>query len=146
MSDHSNHTPRSHRRNTHIKQKTNSLTSFEGGTCSWLQFRDTFGALIVNRTTVSNVQKFNYIIVSLTKVAKDLINNLQITNQNFFAWQLVTQRYNNKRLIAMMHAKHLCQMPQIRKGDALSLRHLINHVPSLMNSLQTLSLNVPVQT
>jgi len=41
----------------------------------------------------------------------------------------------------MMHAKHLCQMPQVRKGDASSLRQLINHVSSNMNAL----LNVPVQ-
>ena len=45
----------------------------------------------------------------------------------------------------MMHAKHLCQMPQVRKGDASSLRQLINHVSSHMNTLQALSLNVPVQ-
>jgi len=75
-----------------------------------------------------------------------LIRNLQITNENFLvAWQLVTQRYNNKRIIAMLHAKHLCQMPQVRKGDASSLRQLINYVSSLMNALQALSLNVPVQ-
>jgi len=57
----------------------------------------------------------------------------------------VTQRYNNKRLIAMMHAKHLCQMPQVIKGDASSLRQLIYHVSSHMTALQALSLNVPVQ-
>jgi len=45
----------------------------------------------------------------------------------------------------MMHAKHLCQMPQVRKGDASSLRQLINHVSSHMNVLQALLLNVPVQ-
>jgi len=45
----------------------------------------------------------------------------------------------------MMHAKHLCQMSQVRKGDASSLRQLINHVSSHMNALQALSLNVPVQ-
>jgi diphosphomevalonate decarboxylase len=75
-----------------------------------------------------------------------LISNLQITNENFLvAWQLVTQRYNNKRLIAMMHAKHLCQMPQVKKGDASSLRQLINRVSRHMNALQALSLNVFVQ-
>jgi len=63
----------------------------------------------------------------------------------FVAWQLVTQRYNNTRLIAMMHAKHQCQMPQVKKGDATSLRQLINHVSSHMNALQALTLNVPTQ-
>jgi hypothetical protein len=87
---------------------------------------DTFEALIVNNATLSNVQKFHYLIASLKNEARDLLRNLQINNDNFMvAWQLVTQRYNNKRLIAMMHAKHLCQMPQVKKGDASSLRQLI---------------------
>ena len=75
-----------------------------------------------------------------------MISNLQITNENFFvAWQLVTQRYSNTKLIAMMHAKHLCQMTQVKKGDASSLRQLLNHVSSHMNVLQALTLNVATQ-
>ena len=45
----------------------------------------------------------------------------------------------------MMHAKRLCQMPPVQKGNASSLRQLINHVSSHMNTLQALSLNVPFQ-
>jgi len=36
-------------------------------------------------------------------------------------------------------------MPQVRKGDASSLRKLINHVSIHINALQHLSLNVSVQ-
>jgi diphosphomevalonate decarboxylase len=100
----------------------------------------------VNNTTLSNVQKFHYLIASLNNEAKDLIANLHVTNENFLvAWQLVIQRYNNNRLIAMMLAKYLCQMPQVKKGDASALRHLINHVSSHMNALKALSLNVTFQ-
>ena len=131
----------SHASSVNIKLPVIALPVFNGETCSWLHFRDTFEALIVNNTTLSNVQKFHYLIASLKDEAKDLIYNLPITHYNFlFAWQLVTQRYNNKRLIAMMHAKHLCQMPQVRKGDESSLRQLINHVSSHMNALQALTL------
>jgi len=122
------------------------LPTFESDTCSWLHYRDTFEALIINSTALSNVQKFHYLIASLKNEAKDLIGTFQITNKNFLvAWQLVTQRYKNKRLIATMHAKHLCQMPKVRKGDASSLRQLIYHVSSHMNALQALSSNVPAQ-
>ena len=125
---------------------TIALPTFDGDTCSWLQYRDTFEALIVNNIALSNVQKFHYLIASLKFEAKDLISNLQITHENFIvAWQLVTQRYNNKQLIAMMHARHLCQMPHVKKGDASSLRKLINHVSSHMNALQALQLNVSEQ-
>jgi hypothetical protein len=59
---------------------------------------DTLEALIVNNATITNVKKSHYVIASLKKEAKDLVSNLQITNENFaVAWQLVTQRYNNKR-------------------------------------------------
>jgi hypothetical protein len=39
----------------------------------------------------------------------------------------------------------VCQMPPVQKGNASSLRQLINHVSSHMNALQALSLNVPFQ-
>ena len=45
----------------------------------------------------------------------------------------------------MMHANLLCQMSPVQKGNAYSLRHLINHVSSHVNALQALSLNVPIQ-
>jgi len=93
---------------SHIKLPTIALPTFEGNTCSWLHFRDTFEALIVNNPVLSNVQKFHYLIASLKNEAKDLISNLQITYENFLAaWKLFTQRYNNKQLIAMMQGKHL---------------------------------------
>jgi diphosphomevalonate decarboxylase len=110
------------------------------------EYRDTLEALIVNNTTLTNVQKFHYLTASLKNEAKDIIANLQVTNENFLvAWQLVTQRYNNKGLIAMTHAKYLCQMPQVKKGDASTQRHLINHESSHMNALKALSLNMTFQ-
>jgi hypothetical protein len=45
----------------------------------------------------------------------------------------------------MMQAKNLCQIPHVKKGDATSLRRVINHVSSHINVLQPLSLNVTVQ-
>ena len=98
-------------------------------------------ALIVNYSTLPDVQKFHYLIASLKNEAKDLISNLQITNENFFvAWQLVTERYNNT-----INCHDACQAfmlnAQVKKGDASSLRQLINHVSSHMNAFQALSLN-----
>jgi len=116
LSGNSNNTPRSYC-SAHIRLPNIALPTFEGNTCSWLHFRDTFEALIVNNPALSNVRKFHYLIVSLKNEAKDLISNFQITNVNFLvAWQLVTQRYNNKQLIAMMHTKHFCHFPQVKKG------------------------------
>jgi len=107
LSGNTNNSLRSHVSNAHIKLPTIALPTFEGDTCTWLKYRYTFEALFVNNTALPNVQKFHYLIASLKNEAKDLLSNLQITNENFlFAWQLVTQRYHNKQLIGMMQAKN----------------------------------------
>jgi len=73
-----------------IKLETIALPTFKGDTCSWLQYGDTFEALLVKNIALSNVQKFHYLIASLKNEAKDMISNLQITNEKFLvAWQLV---------------------------------------------------------
>jgi len=87
LSGHSNQSPRSHVSSTHIKLPVIALPTFDSSTCNWLHYRDTFEALIVNNKRLSNVQKFHYLIASLQNEAKDLISNLQITNEKFLvAW------------------------------------------------------------
>jgi hypothetical protein len=77
LSGHSNTSPSSHASSSHIKLPVIALPTLEGDTCSWLHFRDTFEALIVNNTTLSSVQKFHYLTASLKNEAKDLISNLR---------------------------------------------------------------------
>jgi len=45
----------------------------------------------------------------------------------------------------MMRANYLCQIPQVRKGDASLWREIFNNVSRNMNALQALSLNVNLQ-
>jgi hypothetical protein len=59
----SNQTRRSHTSSSNIKLPVITLPDFDGNTCSWLNFRDTFEALIVNNKSLSDVQSF--IILSL---------------------------------------------------------------------------------
>jgi hypothetical protein len=131
-SERRNNSPRSNGSSVDIKLPVISLPTHDGETCSWPQYRDTFKALIVNNTTLSNVQKFHYFIASLNNEAKDLISKLKITNDNFLvAWQLVTQRYNNKRHVTFHHIQLL------RKKAPHQIRlHLIEvlHVSVTLNN------------
>jgi hypothetical protein len=107
-----------------------------------MHFYDTFETLIVNNSLLSDVQTFHYLVSSLRGEAKNLIANLEITNENFtVAWSLICNRYKYVKLIAMQHMKHLVNMPAIKKGDTHTLRQLINHVTSHTNAIQILSLN-----
>ena len=57
LSGHSNQSPRSYVSSTHIKLPVTALPTFDGDTCNWLHFRDTFESLIVNNKMLSNVHK-----------------------------------------------------------------------------------------
>jgi len=115
-----------HARHSHEKLPTIQLPSYDGTITTWLHFRDTFDSLIIQNKMLSNVQRFQYLLSSLKGEAKQLIANLQISHDNFVvAWDLVTQRYINIKLIAMTHVKQLLQLPQVKKNNATSLRHLI---------------------
>jgi methyl coenzyme M reductase beta subunit len=57
------------------------------------------------------------------------------------AWSLICGRYSNLKLIAMQHVRHLVQMPSVKKGDAQSLRNVVNHVSKHTNAIQAPSLN-----
>jgi len=65
-----NNSPHSHGGSPNIKLLTITLPIFDGETCNWLQFRDTFEALIVNNRTLSSVQKLHYLIASLKSETK----------------------------------------------------------------------------
>ena len=137
----SSSTQLTHNNSSYVKLPSIELPSFDGSVSTWLHFRDTFDSLIIQNTTLSNVQKFHYLISSLKEEAKALIGNLPITNENFtVAWELVTHRYNNVKLIAMTHVKQLLQLPTSKRNDASSMRHLINHVSSNLNAIQALQL------
>jgi len=129
-----------------VKLPSIQLPTYDGTISTWLHFRDTFESVIIQNNTLSNVQRFHYLLSSLKGEAKQLIANLQISHDNFVvAWDLVTQRYNNIKLIAMTHVKQLFHLPFVRRNDATSLHQLINHVSSNINAIQALALNTSMQ-
>jgi hypothetical protein len=137
----SSSTHSTHASSSHVRLPSTELPSFDGTVSKWFHFRDTFDSLIIQNKTLPNVQKLHYLISSLEGEATALISNLPITNDNFsVAWGLVTQQYNNVKLIAMTNIKQL--LPSVKKNDAASLRNLINHVPSNMNAIQASELKM----
>jgi hypothetical protein len=146
-SEHGSNAGSTHSNTVHIKLPPIALPSFNGDHCQWLNYKDTFEALIINNNALSNVQRFHYLTASLKNEARALIANLAITNDNFTAaWNLIVERCNNVKLIAMKHVELLMKMPQARKGDAASLRNLINHFSSTYNALEALQLPTNMQS
>jgi len=74
--------------------------------------------LIINNQARDDVQKYHYLLSSLTNEARQLIQNLPFTQQNFYvAWNLLGERYNNEHLMAAAHVT-LLSLPVINKESA----------------------------
>ena len=129
-----------------IKLPRISLPSSNGELGSWNQFRDTFESLVVNNQLLSEVQKFHYLISVLKGQPKELIQNLPVTSANFkVAYEIICERYNNKRLIAMQHVRALLTLPSAHKNSESEIRHLINQVVSNKNALEAMDLPIPLE-
>jgi len=90
------------------------LPKFDGSYERWIPFRDLFESLIASNIALSLVQKLH----SLSGDAAKVIAALEITNDNYeVAWDLLKQRYENKKLIV----QYLIQMLFVRLLENLAI-------------------------
>ncbi|EGI68264.1 hypothetical protein G5I_03077, partial [Acromyrmex echinatior] len=72
--------------------------SFSGAFEDWPTFRDLFQSIVGNNSSISAIEKFHYLKTCLEGPAKELIQPLAMTEDNYpRAWELLSERYENKR-------------------------------------------------
>lgn len=111
-----------------IKLPTLNLPEFDGSYDKWLQFSETFEAIINKNLSLTNIQRFYYLQASLKGEAAQCIQSLQVSEANYHvAWQLLRERYYNKRIIISTHVRALFEYPSINRECHTSLRKLLDH-------------------
>jgi hypothetical protein len=76
-----------------------SLPSLFIGYNERLPFKEEFQLLIHNRKTLSCIQKFYYLRLSLKGDASQVIHSHKLTAENHtVAWDILQERYNNKMM------------------------------------------------
>lgn len=141
---HSNSSPTTSRRT--IKLPTIRLPSFSGDVTQFRHFHDTFVSLIVNNESLDNIQRFHYLLSSLSGEAHSIIANIPVTSANFQgAFETICTRYNNPRLIASAHVNQLLNLPHANKASASELRALLSQTMSNLNAIKALDLSVPLE-
>ncbi|KAJ8957213.1 hypothetical protein NQ318_007775 [Aromia moschata] len=122
-----------------VKLPTIKLPTFNGHYDQWLEFRDAFTALIHDNNTISNIQKFYYLRSSLEGDACKIIQSLKASETNYtIGWQLLKDRFENKRLIIHNHVKAIFDLPIIQKESHVDLRNLFDNVTKHLRSLKAL--------
>lgn len=115
------------------------INKFDGSYFRWLQFHDAFENLINSNTHLSDIHKFHYLISYLEGDAARIISNLEVSSANYSeAWNLLCNRYNNKRILINHHLNSLCNFKQLPRESEKSLRFFVDHVTKNLRALANL--------
>jgi hypothetical protein len=124
-----------------IKYPEISLPSYDGDLSQWLQFRDTFHAL-VNQGSLPPIVKYKYLRSCLQGSALEVISSLDFSEEGYtLAWQMLCERYNNPRRLVSNHMRALFDVETV-PSTPLGLRGLCDNISKHLRSLH--SLNVPI--
>lgn len=126
---------------SNIKLPTINLPTFNGSYETWLGFSDTFKSIVHDNDTIPATQKLHYLKSCLNNEASEIIHSLEISAENYtVAWDLLSNRYDNKKVIIESHTRALLQTPQVSKD--FSLRSLVDHVQKHLRALRALKESV----
>lgn len=116
------------------------LPTFSGDFNDWEAFRDKFRSLIINDSTVSNVDRMHFLASCVTGDAAKALDNLAITDGNFqIAWKILSSRYENKRRLITYHLNTLTSLPTVTRETAENLRDLRDKTSAAMQALINLA-------
>lgn len=127
-----------------VKLPTIQLPKFGGSYETWLEFHDTFSSLINDNEQIDDINKFHYLRASLEGSAAVVIQSIEFSASNYpIAWNLLCDRFDNKRLLVQNHVSALFNIEPITKESSINLKNLIDQMNKNLRSLE--SLGEPVQ-
>ncbi|XP_071643023.1 uncharacterized protein [Temnothorax longispinosus] len=105
----------------------------------WFPFFDTFNSVIHSNTSISNIQKLQYLRASVTGDASNITSFLEISELNYkVAWNLLKERYENRRVIVNTHIKAIMDLPTMAKENSCELRKIADEAIKHIQALQAL--------
>lgn len=104
-----------------------SLPHFSGDVTLWPSFFALFTTSIHDNTQLSDMEKYQYLLSSLSGEALNVIKNLQFSAEHYaIAFDMLVARYQNKRKLATHYWHALTQAKPLRINSAASLRQLLD--------------------
>ncbi|XP_071554008.1 uncharacterized protein [Temnothorax nylanderi] len=103
------------------------LPIFTGRYDEWSAFKDLFASIIDKDTGLSRVEKFHYLKSCVKGEAEQLLKNLPTTADNYQrAVTLLTERYDNKRLLVRACFSTLTALPKLKDESVPTYTSIIN--------------------
>lgn len=127
-------------RNESVKFPDKILPTFSGDVTEWLEFRDTFDALI-NKTELKPIQKLKYLKSCVRDRALSVISALEFTDESYnIAWQLLCERFNNPKQLVTNHLEALLGIKNIPK-DPNAYKVLADNISKHLRIINSLNVS-----
>lgn len=128
-----------------IKLPDIELPKFSGEYKLFRTFIDRYNSLVHKNTSLNPIDKYNYLVSSLSGPPLTLVKSIPLTENNYEnAYESLVNRYDNKRLIAISHLQAIDNAPIIsfNTKSAHSLRNLVDTFNENLAALKSFSLPV----
>ncbi|XP_075210417.1 uncharacterized protein LOC142317753 [Lycorma delicatula] len=103
----------------------------------WISFKKLFTAVIDKSPDIDEVHKLYYLRQSLKGGSAAKL--IELAAQNYkSAWELLTKRFKNERLIIERHIKALFDYPKLDKDSSFAIRQMIDETNIHIRALKSL--------
>lgn len=117
------------------------LPTFDGEYGAWTSFRDQFKSIIDSQVRLPSVQKIFYLKSSLHGEAAQLLKHFQVTDANYRpAWEYLSARYENKRILINTEFNKLFSQPVMTIETASGIKGLLDTTNDALQELNNLGI------
>nr|CAD7448958.1 unnamed protein product [Timema bartmani] len=119
------------------------LPTFSGINTDWTTFHDLYVSLIHTNKTLTPVERFQYLLTTLSGEPLSLLKSLPVSDENYpLAWATLTERYQDVRSIATTHLEKIMQFPGLTSRSPQNLRALVDTFKENLGALNVLKFPV----
>ncbi|XP_070517900.1 uncharacterized protein [Cardiocondyla obscurior] len=117
------------------------IPKFSGKYEEWCAFHNTFRSMVHSNESLADIHKLHYLRASTIDDAHKVISSLEISEHNYLvAWNLLRERYDNRRMIVQSHLKAMFEIPQMQRESAMDLRRISDGSSRHIQALKAMKL------
>ncbi|XP_071055027.1 uncharacterized protein [Onthophagus taurus] len=120
------------------------LPTFDGKYANWAQCQDLCSTMVNDNEDLTDVERLQYLKMSLTGEPAQLLKNISVTGDNFSrSWQILIDRYENRRLLIETQLSILFSARAVKSDSSSELKRLVGEIKEAFRALKVLK--CPIQ-
>ena len=125
-----------------VKFPTIPLPEFDGSPQKWLRFRDSFISMVHNKTELSTIEKFHFLIaaIKLPSGTPNILDNFTFSEEMYEeAWKAVLERYDDRSKLKSQHLASFFTVKKMTAESAVELRRILDSFTTIITTLEVLN-------